>query len=105
MYGPAKFGLRKYPSLLSGLRNMLSPYTIEMKDGVRLFAITSKVLLPLFEKTKAQIVYIIDNGITELVQHATDCCLAMVEIPNINLDLRICVDFTRLHEGVKRSKG
>lgn len=45
--GPAAFGLKHVIRSLVGWE--VSPYTIEMKDGVSPFAITIPVSLPLIE--------------------------------------------------------
>lgn len=66
------------------------------------FSIPRKVPIPLRQSLKDELDKMVEEGVIEPVDHATDWCAPMVVVPKKNGKVRICVDLTKLNENVKR---
>jgi len=94
----------EYHEMFNGLGVIPDPYTIELRDGAKPYAITTprSVPLPLMEKVKLELQNMVQNKVITPVNHATEWCSAMVVVPKANGAIRICVDLTKLNESVLR---
>ena len=57
---------------------------------------------PLLPKVQEELEQMLANGIIEQVSEPTDWCAPMVPVPKPNGNVRICVDYKKLNESVKR---
>ncbi|KAK7102680.1 hypothetical protein V1264_020867 [Littorina saxatilis] len=80
------------------------PVKINMKPGTQPYCVTTarRVPFPLQKKVKAELERMQAAGIIKEVKETTDWCAPMVPVVKPNGSVRICVDFKRLNEGVKR---
>jgi hypothetical protein len=78
--------------------------TISMKPGVTPYCVNTarRVPFPLQKKVKAELERMEADGIIREVKDATEWCAPMVPVVKPNNSVRICVDFKRLNEGVRR---
>ena len=61
-----------------------------------------KVPIPLMEKVKSELDRMLRLGVISKVDEPTQWCAGMVVVPKPNGKVRICVDFTKLNQSVKR---
>ncbi|KAK7098079.1 hypothetical protein V1264_004963 [Littorina saxatilis] len=80
------------------------PVKINMKPGNQPYCVTTarRVPFPLQKKVKAELERMQAAGIIKEVKETTDWCAPMVPVVKPNGSVRICVNFKRLNEGVKR---
>ena len=96
---------REFPSLFSGLGNMTDAvYKIHLQKDCKPYAVTSprRLALPLQDKVKEELDSLQRLGVIRPVTKPTDWCAPIVIVPKSNDRVRVCVDFTKLNEGVKR---
>ena len=96
--------VKAYPKLFSGLGKLKDEYIIRLKDNAKPFClyIPRMVPLPLMKKVEDKINGLVKWGVIEPVDEPTDWCATMVVVPKLNGNMPICVDFTKLNEGVRR---
>ena len=96
--------LKAYPKLFKGLGKLKGEYTIRLKDDAKPFCLYTprRVPLPLMKKVEQEIAALAKSGVIEPIDEPTDWCAPMVVVPKPNGNLRLCVDLTKLNEGVRR---
>ncbi|CAC5366075.1 unnamed protein product [Mytilus coruscus] len=94
----------KYPKIFNGLGKTKWTYTIALGPDAKPFALSTprRVPLPLMDKVKAELTRMEKLGVISKVDEPTEWCAGMVVVPKSNGDVRICIDFTKLNESVKR---
>lgn len=94
----------KYPKIFNGLGKTKWTYTIAVGPDAKPFALSTprRVPLPLMDKVKAELTRMEKLGVISKVDEPTEWCAGMVVVPKSNGDVRICIDFTKLNESVKR---
>ena len=98
--------IQRFPELFKGLGKMEGEYTIQLKEGAVLFALTTprRVAIPLMESVKAELQRMEKLGVISRIEELTDWCAGMVVVPKANKQVRICVDLTKLNEHVRRER-
>ena len=97
----------EYPSLFKNknIGKIDSPYLIRLKDDARPFSITAprRLPLPMKDMVEAELQSLQELGIIRPVTKPTDWCAPIVAVPKSTPGkVRICVDYTKLNESVKR---
>ena len=80
------------------------PVKIELKNDAVPYSVTTarRIPFPLLPKVQEELEQMLANGIIEQVSEPTDWCAPMVPVPKPNGNVRICVDYKKLNESVKR---
>ena len=97
--------VEKFPQLFKGLGTMSQPYHIELKPNATPFAVRTprRMSLPLMPRVKQELQRLQDLNIIRPVDEPTEWCAPIVPVPKRNgQEVRICVDFRKLNEAVKR---
>ena len=96
--------VKAYPKLFTGLGKLKGEYAIRLKDDAKPFCLYTprSVPQPLMKKVEQEIAALVKSGVIEPVDEPTDWCAPMVVVPKPNGNLRLCVDLTRLNQGVRR---
>ena len=97
----------EYPELFDGLGRMEGrPYETALKDDVQPYAVhvPRRVALPLMDRTRQELDRMVKMGVIIRVEQPTDWCAPMVVVPKSEDSVRICVDLTKLNEGVRRER-
>ena len=96
----------QFPQLFSGLGKLEGAYSIQLKEGAELFALTvpRRVANPLMEQVKNKLERMEKMGVIARVDEPTDWCAGMVVVPKPDGKVRICVDLTKLNENVRRER-
>ena len=95
----------KYPELFTGLGKIKNKeYKIRLHENVTPFSVSTprRIPMPYYEKVKSELKRLEEMDIIKPVTKPTDWCAPMVVVPKQNGKVRICVDLTRLNQGVKR---
>ena len=95
---------QEFPELFVGLGRMKNVYTIRLQENAQPFAISTPRRLPLPMKGKVQeeLKKLEELDIIRPVETPTDWCAPIVAVPKANGKVRICIDFTKLNESVRR---
>ena len=93
-----------HPGLLKEIGSLAGEYKIALKEEISPFALSipRSVTIPLLPKVKQELERMESHGIISRVEAPTDKCSGMVVVPKADGNVRICVDFTKLNENVKR---
>ena len=97
----------EYPSLFHSpeIGKMSNPYLIRLTDEARPFSIATprRLPLPMKDKVEEELKSLQDQGIIRPVTKPTDWCAPIVVVPKSTPGkVRICVDYTKLNESVRR---
>jgi hypothetical protein len=82
------------------------PVRIRIREDAEPYSCSAprRVPLPLIDKVKAELNKMKELGIIEEVKEATDWCAPMVPVQKKNGQIRICTDFKRLNDAIKRER-
>ena len=97
----------KFPTLFNGLGELKgSPYTIRLRENATPFSLSTprRVPLPLQPAVDAELQRMVDTGVIRSVDQPTDWCSGMVVVPKPDGRVRVCTDFTRLNQSVRRER-
>ena len=92
-------------SLYKGLGKLqYSKYKIHIKDDIKPYAVATprRLALPLKKKVKNELDNLEALGVIKPVTKPTEWCSPIVVVPKSNEKIRLCVDYTKLNEAVKR---
>lgn len=95
---------KRYSDRFKGLGELPDDYKIVLKDDAKPFAITvpRKVPLPLLDSTESTLKKMVETNVISPIIEPTDWVAPLVVVPKRNSTVRICVDFSRLNNSVKR---
>ena len=96
-----------FPSLFTGLGEVKGPpHKIRLRNDATPYSLLTprRVPLPLVEKVSNELTRMEKQGIIQKIDEPTDWCAGMVVVPKPNGSLRICGDFTRLNESIRRER-
>ena len=98
--------ISNHPKLFRGLGKFKGQYTIKLQANVKPFALTTprRVPLPLLKKVKQELNRMESLEVIRRVEEPTMWCAGMVVVPKRNGSVCICVDLTKLNEGVCRER-
>ena len=93
-----------YPSLFEQKIGTFSSYKIEQKADAKPFHLATprRLPLPLKDKVEEELKSLQEQGIIRPVTKPTDWCAPIVAVTKPNGKVRICCDFSKLNESVKR---
>ena len=94
-----------HPKLFDGLGKMkTSKYTIRLEDNAQPYAIATprRLSLPMKKRVQEELQRLEDADIIRPITTPTDWCAPIVVVPKSNGKIRLCIDFTKLNESVKR---
>ena len=93
----------QFPALFEGLGKLEGPYTIQLKEEAKLFALSTphRVAVPLLPPVKRELQRMETLGV---IDDPTEWCVGMVVVPKVNSKVQICVDLTKLNQSVKRER-
>lgn len=96
----------KFPQVFEGLGKLDGEYNIDLKEETRPYAVTTprRVPLPLMDKVREELERMEKQGVITRIDKPTDWCAPMVVVPKQNGKVRICVDFTKLNDCVRRER-
>ena len=95
---------QEFPELFVGLGRMKNVYTIRLQENAQPFAISTprRLPLPMKEKVQEELKKLEELDIIRPVETPTDWCAPIVAVPKANGKVRLCIDFTKLNESVRR---
>lgn len=93
-----------FPELFRGLGEMKNTYKIELKDDAKPFNLTCprRLPLPLKDKVEEELKSLQEQGIIRPIDKPTDWCAPIVAVMKATGKVRLCCDFSKLNEAVKR---
>ena len=96
----------QFPALFEGLGKLEGPYTIQLKEGAKPFALSTprRIAVPLLPAVKRELQRMEKLGVIRKIDDPTEWCAGMVVVPKANGKVRICVDLTKLNQSVKRER-
>ena len=96
----------QFPSLFQGLGKLEQPYTIQLQEDTRPFALSTlcRVAIPLLQPVQQELERMERIGVISRVNRPTDWCPGMVVVPKASGKVCICVDLAKLNESVKRER-
>lgn len=96
----------EFPSVFTGLGNLVEEYTICLKENAKPFALSTprRIALPLVNKVKIEIDRMLKLGVIIPVKEASEWCAPIVVVPKPSGDIRLCVDLTELNKSIIRER-
>lgn len=90
--------------IFSGLGRLEGAYKIELENNYVPHTVTSprRIPMPYFGKVKDELNRMEKLGVISKVEEPTEWCSGIVIVPKPNGHIRICTDYTKLNEAVKR---
>ncbi|MCG8079184.1 MAG: DDE-type integrase/transposase/recombinase [Candidatus Thiodiazotropha taylori] len=87
----------------TGLINC-DPVKIELRDDAVPYSVTTarRIPFPLLPKVEQELEQMLRDGIIEKVSEPSDWCAPIVPVPKPDGNVRICVDYKKLNESIKR---
>ena len=95
---------KEYPELWQGLGMCQNAYTVRLKDDAKPFSIATprRLPLPMKQKVEEELKSLQEKDIIRPVTTPTDWCAPIVAVPKPSGKIRLCVDYTKLNESVRR---
>ena len=95
---------KEYPELWQGLGMCKNAYTVRLKDDAKPFSIATprRLPLPMKQKVEDELKSLQEKDIIRPVTTPTDWCAPIVAVPKPSGKIRLCVDYTKLNESVRR---
>lgn len=96
---------KEFSSVFEGLGQFKRELIIPLKEGARPSAITTArtVAIPLLPKLRNELNKLLEQKVIVPVDFPTDWCSPIVVVPKKDSDeIRLCCDFTKLNNSVKR---
>ncbi|GFN86353.1 Pol polyprotein [Plakobranchus ocellatus] len=95
---------KEFPELFTGLGKLQKEYKIQLKDDVVPHKISTprRIPVPLRKDVEIELQKLQEQDIIKKVTEPTNWCAGLVVVPKANGKIRLCVDLTKLNEGVKR---
>ena len=95
---------KEHPQLWSGMGKMKKEYLVRLKEDAQPYSISAprRLALPMRNKVKEELKSLEEQEIIRPVVEPTDWCAPIVAVPKPTGKIRLCVDFSRLNESVKR---
>lgn len=95
---------KEFPELFTGLGKMKTKYKINLKENAKPFSVTAprRLALPIRGKVETELKKMEEDDIIRPVREPTDWCAPIVTVPKANGKIRICVDYTKLNDSVRR---
>ena len=96
--------VEKFPEVFTGLGAMQNEVVVTLKDDVKPFAQTvpRRVAAARRKPLKQELLRMEKLGVIQRIEEPTDWCAPCIVVPKKNGKIRVCIDFTRLNEAVKR---
>lgn len=94
----------EFPELFQSLGRLDNTYEIRLKENAKPFSIATprRLPLPLKDKVEEELKCLQKQNIIRPVTNPTEWCAPIVVVPKSADKIRLCVDFTKLNESVKR---
>ena len=95
----------KFPKLFTGLGSMDTEVKIELREGATPYcqSIPRRVAAARRKPMLEELRRMEKLGVIQKVEGPTEWCAPSIVVPKKNNKIRLCVDFTKLNEAVKRS--
>lgn len=95
---------KEFPELWQGLGKCENAYTVRLKDDAKPFSIATprRLPLPMKQKVEDELKSLQEKDIIRPVTTPTDWCAPIVAVPKPSGKIRLCVDYTKLNESVRR---
>ena len=95
---------KEFPELWQGLGKCENAYTVRLKDDAKPFSISTprRLPLPMKQKVEDELKSLQEKDIIRPVTTPTDWCAPIVAVPKPSGKIRLCVDYTKLNESVRR---
>ena len=97
--------IKQYPQVFTGLGKIEGqPVNINLKENTTPHHISAPrhVALPLLQPLKEELDRMLNLGVIKKVDEPTEWCHPIVIVPKDNGAIRLCIDLTKLNEGVQR---
>eukprot|EP00117_Sycon_ciliatum_P036471 scpid23188/ scgid27451/ Retrovirus-related Pol polyprotein from transposon opus; Protease; Reverse transcriptase; Endonuclease len=96
----------QYPELFAGVGSFGSEHTIRLVDNAQPYSLPTprRISLPMEAKVIEELQALEQSGVIRKVTEPTDWCAGMVVVPKPNGNVRICGDFTRLNQAIRRER-
>ena len=93
----------QFPSLFQGLEKLEQPYTIQLQEDARPFALSTpcRVAIPLLQPVQQELEHMEKIGVISRVNQPTEWCAGMVVVPKASGKVRIYVDLTKHNKSVQ----
>ena len=95
---------KEFPELWQGLGKCENAYTVRLKDDAKPFSISTprRLPLPMKQKVEDELKSLQEKDIIRPVTTPSDWRAPIVAVPKPSGKIRLCVDYTKLNESVRR---
>lgn len=97
--------IKRHPTVFNGLGDIKgSPVNIKLKPGSKPYRITTPrhVPIPLYQAVMEEIKRMEKLGVIRKIEEPTDWCHPIVAVVKPKGDIRLCIDLTKLNNGIER---
>ena len=95
----------QYPEIFKGLGKVKGdPITIKLKDDTTPYRLTAPrhIPIPLYDAVHQEIQQMEKLGVIKKIDEPTEWCHPIVIVPKPNGSIRLCIDLTKLNQGIQR---